>query len=324
MPLLNRQNAQVLSQSRDQARNPDPDSAEEILRRAVERTMPGARTVSEDANKRNAWLETCANPECRTGWMQLWRRRTVPVFEGGWSCSPDCTEARVRAAVVREGKGRVAAGTVHRHRIPIGLLMLEQGWITESQLRGALISQKQHGGRLGGWLVRRQGVSEELVTRALALQWSCPVLSAGAHDPAKMAPLVPRLFVDAFGAVPLRLAAGKVLYLGFEDRLDPVLARALERMTGLRVECGVVTDAEFLPAQERMLGAKYPAVELVEAVSEETLVRALARMIERARPVEAQLVRVHDFLWLRMLRKVGTGAVPELETVEDVIGTVAG
>jgi Type II secretion system (T2SS), protein E, N-terminal domain len=316
MPLLNRQNAQ--------AGNPDPDSAEEILRRAVERTMPGARTVSEDGNKRSAWLETCANPECRTGWMQLWRRRSVPVFEGGWSCSPGCTEARVRAAVVREGKGRAAAGTVHRHRIPIGLLMLEQGWITESQLRGAVMSQKQHGGRLGGWLVRQQSVSEELVTRALALQWSCPVLSVGAHDPEKVASLVPRLFVDAFGAVPLRVAAGKVLYLGFEDRLDPVLARALERMTGLRVECGVVADTEFSPVQERMLAAKYPSVELVEAVSEKTLVRALARTIERTRPVEAQLVRVHDFLWLRMLRKPSVGAVPELETVEDVIGTVAG
>ena len=316
MPLLNRQIVQT--------GNPDPDSAEEILRRAVERTMPGARTVSEDAQKRSAWLETCANPDCRTGWMQLWRRRNVPVFEEGWSCSPGCTEARVRAAVVREGKGRAPAGTVHRHRIPIGLLMLEQGWITESQLRGAMMSQKQHGGRLGGWLVRQQGVSDELVTRALALQWSCPVLSVGAHDPAQMAPLVPRLFVDAFGAVPLRVAAGKVLYLGFEDRLDPVLARALERMTGLHVECGVVADAEFSPAQERMLAAKYPAVELVEAVSEETLVRALARTIERTRPVEAQLVRVHDFLWLRMLRKAAAGPVPEPETVEDVIGTVAG
>ena len=59
--------------------------------------------------------------------------------------------------------------------------------------------------------------------------------------------LLPRLFVDAFGALPLRVAAGKLLYLGFEDRLDPVLALAVERMSGLRVESGLVQESLFAP-----------------------------------------------------------------------------
>ena len=77
--------------------------------------------------------------------------------------------------------------------------------------------------------MRQQGVSEQLVTRALSLQWSCPVLPLEFHDPEALAPLLPRLFIDAFGALPLRMAAGKLLYLGFEERLDAVLALALER-----------------------------------------------------------------------------------------------
>ena len=61
--------------------------------------------------------------------------------------------------------------------------MLEQGWITSGQLRQALEAQKAAGGgRLGIWLVRQQGVSEQLVTRALGLQWSCPVLPMEFHD----------------------------------------------------------------------------------------------------------------------------------------------
>jgi hypothetical protein len=317
MPLLNKRNARNL----DLDRNPNSDAAEEVLRRAVEREAPGARTVSQGEAKRGGLMQTCANPQCRTGWMQLWRSRSGPVFEGGWSCSPGCTEVRVRAAVLRESKGRAAAREPYRHRVPLGLLMLEKGWITENQLRGAVASQKEHGGRLGGWLVRQHGVSADLVTRALALQWSCPVLSTGAQDAARLSSLVPRLFVDAFGAVPLKLAAGKVLYLGFEDRLDPVLARAIERMTNLRAECGVVADAEFGGSHERALRAKYPPVELVEAASEELLARAMARALEKAKPAEARLVRVHDFLWLRMLR---TADVLEAGAVEDVIGTVAG
>ena len=95
--------------------------------------------------------------------------------------------------------------------------MLEQGWITSGQLRGALDAQKAAGaGRLGNWLVRQQGVSELLVTRALGLQWSCPVMPLEYHDAEALTVLLPRLFVDAFGALPLRVAADKLLYLGFE------------------------------------------------------------------------------------------------------------
>jgi hypothetical protein len=46
-------------------------------------------------------FETCANPGCDSGWLHLWRSRQRPVFEGGWSCSPGCTAARVVQAVSR-------------------------------------------------------------------------------------------------------------------------------------------------------------------------------------------------------------------------------
>ncbi len=87
--------------------------------------------------------------------------------------------------------------------------------------------------------------------------------------PRTLTVLLPRLFVDAFGALPLRVAAGKLLYLGFEDRLDPVMALAIQRMTGLRVESGLVQSSLFRSAHTRMLSAKFPPVELIEASSEQ-------------------------------------------------------
>ena len=97
------------------------------------------------------------------------------------------------------------------------------------------------------------------------------------HDAEALTVLLPRLFVDAFGALPLRVAAGKLLYLGFEDRLDPVMALAIERMTGLRVESGLVQESLFRPAHARMLSARFPPVELVEAGSEPALAHALSK-----------------------------------------------
>jgi len=268
-------------------------------------------------------FEACANPGCGSGWMHLLRSRTAPVFEGGWNCSAACTAARVQAAVRRELEGRGSVQDTHRHRIPLGLVMLEQGWISSQQLRDAIEAQRTTGGgRLGSWLVRKGGVDEHLVTRALGLQWSCPVLPLDFHDAEALTPLMPRLFVDAYGALPLRVAAGKLLYIGFEDRLDPVVALAVERMTNLRVESGLVQGSLFHLAHTRMLNSRFPAVELVEAASESAVVHVVAKAVERVRPVESRLVRMHDCLWLRMWKSVQNGAFPETGQVQDLICSI--
>lgn len=268
-------------------------------------------------------LEACSNPHCSSGWLHLLRSRSAPVFEGGWTCSADCTVDRIGAAVRRELEGRGTGTAAYRHRMPLGLVMMEQGWITAQQLKQALDAQRAAGGgRLGDVLVRQRAATEQLVTRALSLQWSCPVLPVESHDPQALSGLLPRLFVDAFGALPLRVAAGQLAYLGFEERLDPVLALALERMSGLRVESGLVCGSQFRPAHARMLNSVFPPAELLEAVSEPALVRALARAVERSRPVESRLVRVHDCLWLRMWNRAHAGPLPEADSVQDVIASV--
>jgi len=271
----------------------------------------------------SAWLERCANPECGSGWLHPWRRRSVPVFEEGWTCSPECTRFLVHAAVSRALSGKGTSGETHRHRIPLGLLMLEQGWISHAELQKALAAQRAAGtGRLGQWLMRHHAVGEETVARALGLQWSCPVLNADPEESESLSAAVPRLFVDAFGALPLRLAAGKVLYLGFEASLDPAVALAVQQATGLRVESAIVPESQFRRAHSRVLRTRFPAAELVEAVSPAAAANALARCVERALPVASRLVRVHDCLWLRLLLRRHPGALPEVGNVEDVICSI--
>ena len=269
---------------------------------------------------RHAFLSTCANPRCSAGWLRAWRSRISPVFEGGWCCSPECTAAQIAVALRREIEMLGHVDAPHHHRIPLGLVMLEQGWITGAQLREALAVQRSsRTGRIGKWLVRRHGVSEHLVTRALSLQWGCPVLSLEGHKPESVSVFLPRLFVDAFGALPIRSAAGKLLYIGFEARLDPLVAFAIERMTDLRVECGLVQDTLFRSAHERLLQARFPCAELIEAISEQILVQELARRVEREHPADCRLVRVHDCFWLRMWKRPPRGPLPEVDAVQDVI-----
>lgn len=304
-------------------------AADSIGSRGVPGSIPGQQPPLRRAVPRpRGLLSTCANPRCASGWLHLWRSRSGPIFEGGWSCSASCTAARIEAAVRREMEGRSLGETSnssqHRHRIPLGLVMLEQGWVTSEQLRKAMDAQRAAGvGRLGDWLVTSQGVPEPLVTRALSLQWNCPVLNLDRHEPEKMAAALPRLFVEAFAALPLRVAAGSILYCGFEDRLDPVLTLATERMCGLRVEPGVVRGSLFQEAHERLLNATFPSAELISTLSDAPLVRALTKAVERVRPVESKVIRVHDCLWLRMWSRPQSGALPENSGVEDVIVSLA-
>lgn len=265
----------------------------------------------------------CANPACRSGWLHLFRRRSRPVFEGGWACSPQCTEALLRAALRRELAGRQSVHETYRHRIPLGLLMIEQGWITGKQLRDALEAQRVAArGRLGDWLVEQHAIDEATVARALGLQWSCPVVLTESSGSASLTSLMPRLFLDAFGVMPLRVAAGKLLYLGFEQALDPVLAFAVGRMSGMRVENALVPSSVFHEAQRKMLGEEFPTVQLAEATSESTAANALSRSIERHQPMNARLVRVHDCLWLRMWLRRDAGAVPHICSVHDIVCSI--
>jgi len=307
MPLLSRRVVQPTSESRGVDSFPEETASH----------------AARDYFFRPSLIGQCANPDCRSGWMHLFRKRSTPVFEGGWTCSPECTEARLQWALRRELDGRVPALETHRHRIPLGLLMLEQGWITRRQLRDALESQRAAGsGRLGDWLVQQRAADEATITRALALQWSCPVLEFGIHGPTVPTSVMPRLFLDAFGALPMRIAAGRLLYLGFEQCLDPVLAFATGRMTGLRVESGVVCSSLFRPALGRLIGEKFPAVQLAEAVSERAAAHLLARSIERIQPVSSRVVVVHDFIWLRMWLSRETDLAPRIASVCDVVCSI--
>jgi hypothetical protein len=148
------------------------------------------------------------------------------------------------------------------------------------------------------------------------------VLGLEFHDAEALTVLLPRLFVDAFGALPLRVAAGKILYMGFEAHLDPVLALSVERMTGLRVESGLVQESLFRAAHTRILNGRFPRVELIEASSEQALAQALATRVEKARPTESRLVRMHDCFWLRMWARPQSGPLPEAASVQDLICSI--
>ena len=239
---------------------------------------------------------------------------------------PRAPESGSGPRVRRELDGRGSGARRYRHRVPLGLLMMEQGWITAGQLKQALEAQKSGrwraagpfpGGAAGGERATGDAGPEPAVElpraasgiprRRRRFRRCCRVCSSTRSGPC-------RCGWRREGCCTWGLRSGS----------DPVLALALERMTGLRVESGLVAGLSSGRRTSACWMHAFLPVELLEASSEPALVRALARAVERVRPVESRLVRVHDCLWLRMWKKAQPGPLPEVGSVEDVIGSIGG
>ncbi len=136
--------------------------------------------------------------------------------------------------------------------------------------------------------------------------------------------IVPRLLAESLGFVPLRLTSSGVLYLAFEDRIDHSLALAVERITGLRVESGLLGASEFRKAQEQLQHGRFGRARLIEAGGLGPLAGAFAGHIEKQKPTNARLVRLHDLFWLRLWQgsEEGVAQRGQENAVEDIIGSV--
>jgi hypothetical protein len=212
------------------------------------------------------------------------------------------------------------------HRVPLGLVLLAQGLITKPQLQQALDAQRRAGhGRIGSWLVAECGLKEERVTRALGLQWNCPVLPMEGFDPAAMARLAPKVLVERVGMVPLRIAAGRILYLAFEDHLDASAAFAMERMSGLKVESGLVDGVQLKTARQRLCECEFVDAAFEPVADIDDMLGKITLMLGKLQPRASRLVRVHQFYWLRMWLETGAmstrdGGVPVSR--EDVVDRI--
>ena len=286
------------------------------------RSHAAATPARADSNER-----ICGAYGCGTRWMAPWKNRRRPIFEQEWGCSSRCLTQLVDAAVRREaGEGiRADWHEPHRHRVPLGLVLLAQGWITHPQLQTALQSQRESGhGRIGDWLKQSCGLEEERITRGLGMQWNCPVLTTNGFSPAAMALVMPKRLIVEFGLVPLRIAGSSLLYMAFQDRMNAAIALGVEQMTGLKVESGLLDGKEFETARASVLSAEGVPIEMKLAADRDALTAAIVRALGQRQPLAARMVRVHQYYWLRMWLESGamsgTGTVPPgPEDVQDYL-----
>ena len=204
-------------------------------------------------------------------------------------------------------------------------MLLAQGWITHPQLRAALEAQRASGsGRIGDWLQQSCGLEEERIAHGLGAQWNCPVFATGSFSAAAMALVMPKRLVAEFGLVPLRVAGSSLLYLAFEEQMDAVTALSVERMSGLKVESGLLAASDFASARQGVLEAEAVPVQMKSVADRDGITNAIVKVLEQRQPLATRIVRVHQYYWLRMWLEsgamAGAGNLPtSTEDVEDYL-----
>ena len=227
------------------------------------------------------------------------RSRTRPVLEGRWCCGDKCLEARVAAAVKRETR-KGSADKAHRHRLPLGLVLLSTGSVSHEDLRCALTRHHATGERIGDVLLREFGLSERKVAEALAVQWGCSVWDVRGVQPQTMARVAPRAVLERSSMLPLRIGRDGRLGVAFSHGLDAQAIFAMQRIHGRPVDAGLAPVSAWNEAQDRVLHAGGVPAEEITCADMADLQREAVKTLKKAQPVESRWARVHDLFWLRM------------------------
>lgn len=189
-------------------------------------------------------LPHCGDHNCtalRRTWRRLrWRKARIRL-EQSWYCAPQCFERATEQRFLQLCASPAPRPPV-RHRIPLGLLMLSRGQLTNHQLRSALEAQRSNGReRIGQWLEKLGFATEQQITAALGLQWACPVLaSASVSDAA--ARMLPFPLLEQFRMLPVQFVASRRLFhLAFCEGVDYAALYAVEQMLDCRTQACLVS-----------------------------------------------------------------------------------
>lgn len=140
----------------------------------------------------------------------------------------------------------------------LGEMLINAGIIDAFQLSSALSHQRNHGGRLGGSLIKLGYISEERLLNFLAEQYNTPRV-----DPvhrkvvASVLAMLPAEKARQFYVMPLEQSettAGKALVVAMTDPTNLTVIDSLQFITGLRIRPVLASERQLKKAINKFYG----------------------------------------------------------------------
>jgi MSHA biogenesis protein MshE len=137
-------------------------------------------------------------------------------------------------------------------KIRLGDLLIQQGLLTDEQLKFALDEQKRSGRKLGRIVVDSSFVTEEAISQALARQLQIPYVDLKHFNPKpELINLLPEAQARRFRAVVLSEVDGK-LRVGFVDPTDLQAYDDILRLLRREIDLAVVAESQLLGLIDRV------------------------------------------------------------------------
>ena len=137
-------------------------------------------------------------------------------------------------------------------KIRLGDLLIQQGLLTDEQLKFALDEQKRSGRKLGRIVVESSFVTEEAISQALAKQLRIAFVDLKHFSPkTELISLLPEAQARRFRAIVLDELDGK-LRVGFVDPTDLQAYDEIARIARREIDLAVVTETQLLALIDRV------------------------------------------------------------------------
>jgi len=257
-------------------------------------------------------MHRCANVGCPyigKPWSAWLHSTSAVEFEGRWYCGLSCLKSAISFRV------HTLLASFHQEkprtfRIPLGLLLINRGALTQEQLRSALQQQRELGrGRIGDWLLQLGMVNEDQLTQALGQQWACPVFPLELQPTkASWGDLLPVPLLESASAVPVHASPdGRLVHLAFADRVDHTLLYAVEQMLGCRTVACVASATSIARLLEHLRRTAAREETSFNTVRDPRDVNStITNYAEELQATRISLARAAAYLWVRFYRNRST------------------
>ncbi len=167
----------------------------------------------------------------------------------------------------------------------LGDLLIDEGLITDEQLKQALAEQKHNGGRLGGLLVKMSFVTDDQISQALGKQYGVPVIDFSKEEIDEMVlKLIEPKMAQKFQIIPIK-RMGKDLFVAMTNPVDVYTIEDIKFATGYNVQPMVASENIIAKAIEEYYGI---SGSLADVISEMEIDEGEIEILEEEKEVDAQ------------------------------------
>jgi hypothetical protein len=264
------------------------------------------RLPEQKVKRSIAWKQLrphCSNEACtsRSGWASVIHHPSGIRLNEDWFCSPECMEEALEVILHGSYTQELRPAPI-RTTMPLGLMMLGRGFISDLQLRAALDLQHDTGDQIGNCLIRLGcSISPSDIASVVATQWGCPVFPAESVQSA-CSMLLPASLEERYRMLPVHLvAAGRRLFVGFCDKVNHSALISVEQMLHCKTEACIIPDSKF----EQVLDFRKADLSGEVAVTRPKSVGEACRMIcnyvQQTGSDAVRLQAVEGNIWTRLL-----------------------